>query len=247
MKLSRSFFVLPLASLALLAGCVASSEPETSVDTAEQAVVDESGALEIPTNDALKLERAEGSETLTLAPSATWKQIAPGVFENGAEEGGSRILMGAEGHQWALDRANEDLSKLRAQPDAEKESVTQLEAQIAELKNTVQNLAAPPVPTPSALSCNLSFYTGPSSPISGSYGAAALAQVSCSGGCQTFTISAQACTNFGCSPVYSSSRFVCSTPWTYGVTMSGSYGAFCSSSATVSPPGLTSSWSGSCG
>ncbi len=119
--------------------------------------------------------------------------------------------------------------------------------QLAGLKDTAKNIVATPVGTPQAVSCNIGFYTGPSSSITGYAGASALAQVSCSIGCQTFSIATQACTNFGCTPVYSSSRFVCATPWTYGVSRSGSYGASCSSAASVSPPGITSSWSGFCG
>jgi hypothetical protein len=253
----RSIFAVPFVSVALvagsalMAGCVASSEPDSAIDSAEEALVDESGALSIAVQSEVRLERANDGESLSLVPNAAWKQIAPGVFESDAQQGASRIVLGAEGHDWAIAQAEKELSGLRARASnaeedlAASDAMQQLEEQLAKLKETAQNIAAGPAPQ--ALSCNIGFYTGPSSPYTGSYGAAALAEVSCSGGCQTFTISAQACTNFGCSPVYSSSRFVCSTPWSYGVAKGGSYGASCSSAASVSPPGITSSWNGFCG
>lgn len=164
------------------------------------------------------------------------------------------MIIGAEGHKWAIEQAEKELADLHDRSallgdndPAILDAIDKLQEQLEKLDETVQNIAAPPVGTPQALSCNIGFYTGPSSPISGYYGASALAQVSCSGGCQTFTLAAQACTNYGCSPVYSASRFVCSTPWTYGVSRSGSNGASCSSAASVSPPGIMSSWNGFCG
>lgn len=255
MKNSRSIVVVPFVSvaLALMAGCVASQEPDSTIDTAKEVLVDENGAMPILAQSEIQLERTAEGETLALAPNAAWKELAPGVFENDAEEGANRIVIGAEGHKWAIEQAETELSNLREQSELQTdddqatiEAMKQIEVQIANLQKTAQNIAATPG-TPQAISCNIGFYTGPSSPIAGYYGAAALAQVSCTGGCQTFTVSTQACTNFGCTPVYASSRFVCSTPWTYGVSKSGSYGASCSSAASVSPPGIMSSWNGFCG
>jgi hypothetical protein len=255
MNQSRSIFFVSFFSFAVasMAGCMGSSEPEPTVNSTEEAIVDESGTLSIPVQNELQLERATNGEAFTIVPNAAFKEVAPGVFEGAAEEGASRILVGAEGHKWAIEQAEKDLTDLRArnvmgadEDSATLEAMKQLEAQIANLEKTMQNIAAP-VGTPQAVSCNIGFYTGPSSSIAGFYGATGLAQVSCSGGCQTFTIQAQACTNLGCSPVYASSRSVCSTPWAYGVSRSGTYGASCSAAASVSPPGIMSSWNGFCG
>ncbi|MDI3287810.1 hypothetical protein [Polyangium sp. 15x6] len=242
----RFFSVALVAGSFVMAGCVASSEPEEAIDSATEALIDESGARSIPGQNEMQLERT--GDSLALVPNAAWKELAPGVWENGEQEGAGRIIAGAEGHKWAIEQAEKELSELQAQAEedpAANDAIERLQAQLANLQETAKNIAAAPASL--TVSCNIGFYTGPSSPVSGSYGAAALAQVSCTGGCEMFTISAQACTNFGCSPVYSSSRFVCSTPWTYGVTQSGTYGASCSSAASVSPPGIMSSWSGFCG
>lgn len=252
MKNSRSIFAVPFVfvAVALMAGCMGSPEPESNIGSAEEAIVDESGVMPVDMQSEIQVTRQADDETLALVPNAAWKEIAPGVFEGGAEEGSSRIVVGAEGHKWAIEQAEKEISNLRERIGLHADqdpAVIEAMKQLAGLKDTAQNIVAPPVGTPQAVSCNIGFYTGPSSPISGYYGASALAQVSCSLGCQAFTISTQACTNFGCTPVYSSSRFVCSTPWTYGVSRSGSYGASCSSSASVSPPGITSSWYGVCG
>ncbi|MDI1442452.1 hypothetical protein [Polyangium sp. 6x1] len=247
----RFFSAALIASSAVMAGCMDAS---LGPDNVQEALVDESGALSIPTESEMRLERTGEGEALSLVPNAAWKELAPGVWENGAQDGGSRIVAGAEGHKWAIEQAEKEISELQARSASQAEedpavndAIEQLQAQLANLQEAAQNIAAAPVGTNLTVSCDIAFYTGPSSPYAGYYGAAALAQVACTGGCQTFTISAQACTNFGCSPTYSSSRVVCSTPWTYGVTKSGTYGASCSSAASVSPPGIMSSWSGFCG
>ncbi|MDI1479270.1 hypothetical protein [Polyangium sp. y55x31] len=256
MSNANSIFAVRFLSVALvagsvvMAGCMASSEPDEAIDSATEALVDESGALSLPERNEMQLERA--GDSLALVPNAAWKELAPGVWESGEREGENRIIAGAEGHAWAIERAEKELSDLQARraSQAEEEpavndAIERLQEQLANLQETAKNIAAAPASL--TVSCDIGFYTGPSSSVSGYYGAAALAQVSCTGGCETFTVSAQACTNFGCSPVYSSSRVVCSTPWTYGVTKSGTYGASCSSAASVSPPGIMSSWSGFCG
>lgn len=98
-----------------------------------------------------------------------------------------------------------------------------------------------------SLSCSITFANGPSSPFVGFSGAAGAAQVVCSGGCQQFTIAAQACTDYGCSPVYSASNWVCTTPWLFGVARSGTPGVGCYGAATVTPPGATGSSVFPCG
>lgn len=250
MKNSRSIFAVPFVFVAVMAGCMGSPESESDIANVEEAIVDESGAMPVAMQSEIQVARQADDEAFALVPNAAWKEIAPGVFEGNAEEGSSRIVVGAEGHKWAIEQAEKEISNLREQSGLQADedpAVIAATKQLAGLKNTAQNIAAPPVGAPQAVSCNIGFYNGPSSSVTGYAGASALAQVSCSGGCQTFSIATQACTNFGCTGVYSASRYVCATPWTYGVSRSGSYGASCSSAASVSPPGITSSWNGFCG
>lgn len=246
--------VLGFSGLALGAvGCAPVDEVEPATIEVEEALVDETTTVSIPAQGEVRFERAGDSDALSLVPNAAWREVAPGVFENEAEEGGSRILMGAEGHQWAIDQAEKELADLDARRASNGQdepgildAIEKVTEQLANLRETAQNIKAPGG-TPQAISCNIGFYNGPSSSISGFYGASALVQFSCSGGCQTFSASTQACTNFGCTPVYSSSRTVCSTPWTFGVSKSGSYGANCSSFSQTSPPVINRSWYGFCG
>jgi hypothetical protein len=102
-------------------------------------------------------------------------------------------------------------------------------------------------PTDSATSCNVSLYTGASSAVTSPpiLGAAALAQVSCTGGCSTFTITSQACCAGVCTPVATQSRLVCQAAWTAGSIRQGAY---TSGSAVVSasPPGVSQSSAFTC-
>jgi hypothetical protein len=257
-----SLFAAPFVSITMIAcgamatGCIGSEEPESSTDAAEEALINESGPLSIPAQGSMLLQRTNEGESLSAAPGGSLKETAPGVWENENEDGASRIVVGVEGHTWAIEQAKKDLAELyersSAQQDADPDAavmkaIQQNEAHLKNLEETATAMASATANTPSAVSCNISFYTGPSSPITGSYGAAGLTQVSCSGGCQTFTISAQACTNYGCSPVGTSSSLVCASPWTFGMAKGGTYGAACSAASSISPPGITSSWSGTCG
>lgn len=253
-----SIFAAPFISATVIAcgamatGCMTSSEPDPSIDSAEESIINESGPLSIPTQGGMLLQRTGKGEALSVAPGAGLKETAPGVWEG---DGASRVVVGVEGHRWAIEEAKKNLADLYersavqedGEPDAAvMKAIQQSEAGLKNLEDTAIAIASANADVPSAVSCNVGFYTGPSSAITGSYGAAALTQVSCSGGCQTFTISAQACTDYGCGPVGSSSNYVCASQWTFGMAKNGTPGASCSATTTISP-GVTSSWSGSCG
>jgi hypothetical protein len=253
---ARFFSATVLACSAIATGCMASSEPEPSTDSAEEAIINESGPLSGPMQGNMLIERKGEGEALSVAPGSTMKETAPGVWENETEDGASRIVVGVEGHRWAIEQAKKDLADLyeqsSAQADRENdgavmEAIKHKEAHLKGLEDTAIAIASATGNAPSAVSCNISFYTGPSSPFTGASGAAGLTQVSCSGGCQTFTISAQACTNYGCSPVGTSSNYVCANPWTFGMAKGGSPGASCYATTSISPPGVSQSWNGSCG
>jgi hypothetical protein len=245
-----------IALSALATGCMAAGEPDPATGSAEEAIINETGELSIPAQGGMLLERTGEGDALSPARGAAMKEIAPGVWESESGDGASRIVAGAEGHQWAIEQAKRDLEGLYersgAQGDSEADpavmdAIKQNEAHLKTLEDAAIAMASATGNAPSAVSCDISFYTGPSSPITGAYGAAGLTQVACYGGCQSFTISAQACTNYGCGPVGTSSKFVCSTPWTFGMAKGGTYGASCSAATSISPPGLTASWSGPCG
>ncbi len=203
--LSHRLLVAVLGFSGLVAGapgCTSVDEAEPATIEVEEALVDEAGELSIPTESGVQFERKGDSDSLSLVPNAAWRELAPGVFENDAEEGGSRIIVGAEGHQWAIEQTEKELADLNARSASTEqdepgilEAIEKLNKQLVNLRETAQNIAAPGG-TPQAISCNIGFYNGPSSSISGFYGASALVQFSCSGGCQTFSASTQACTNF---------------------------------------------------
>lgn len=255
----RSIFAVPSISLSLIAcsamavGCMASpeSEPTPATDSVEGAIINESEAMSIPMQSNIRLEGS--GDALSLAPGAGWKELAPGVWESGEEGDARRIVVGAEGHRWAIEQTEKELAglyerdALQADGDpAALDVIKQKETQLKTLNDAAQAIVAPKVETPQALSCNIGFYTGPSSPLTGYFGAAAYTEVSCSGGCQVFTIQAQACTNYGCYSNFAS-NYVCSSLWGFGVAQSGTYGAYCSSTTSISPPGVSQSWSGPCG
>jgi hypothetical protein len=256
-----SIFAAPFISTTVIAlgalatGCMASGEPDLAAGGAEESIIDETGELSIPAQGGMHLERTAEGDALSPAGAAAMKEIAPGVWESEPGDGASRIVVGVEGHRWAIEQAKKDLEGLYERSSAQRDSeadadlmdaIKQNEAHLETLKDAAA-MASAPVNALAAASCDIGFYTGPSSPITGFYGAAGLTQVVCYGGCQTFTISAQACTNYGCGPVGSSSSFVCSSPWTFGMAKGGTYGASCAAATSISPPGLTASWSGSCG
>jgi len=99
--------------------------------------------------------------------------------------------------------------------------IAAMEAEIAEAG--LDRLGVPQPEGTLGLSCNVGLYAGPSGPVSGIPGAAALAQSSCTGGCASITVRSQACCNGACTPLsISTNNAVCSTPWTAGVIRQGS-------------------------
>ena len=128
MNNSSSMFASALALSALftlsgvMAGCIGSEEPDEATASAEEAIINESGAMSIPAQSEIRLASAGDGSPLALTLDAGWRQLAPGVWESEAGEGAGRIVVGAEGHTWAIERAEKDLSGLyelgAAQADA---------------------------------------------------------------------------------------------------------------------------------
>jgi len=249
--------LLPMLNLpedrVILSSELPTTDTTEAAVSAKQVIPNEAGSSSIAMQSVVHLERTTKGDALSIA-STGWRETAPGVWESSAQESGSRIVIGAQGHQFAIAQAEKDLSALhdraalRAGGDpAIASAIRQQEAQLKNLQDAAQALAQTPGPVTQAVSCNIGFLNGPSSPLTGFFGALAGSQISCTGGCQTFTVQALACTNFGCTPTVTGSNFVCATPWLFGVAQSGSFGASCAAQTTVTPPGITATSFFPCG
>lgn len=243
-NLRNPFSAMTLIVGGLLAtGCMDAPASEPTADGAEVVLIDERGAVSLPVQGEVRLARTSEGERFSIA-SPGWSETAPGIWKSAAQGGAGGIIVGAEGHRSAIEQAEKELAALydraaRQQDDAVTRAIEQKEAHLDNLKDAARAVGTTQDDTALAATCNIGFLNGPSSPYMGFIGAFGAAQVSCTGGCQWFTIEAEACTNFGCTGVYVASNYVCSTPWTYGVATSGSYGASCYGAARVTPPGIT--------
>ncbi|UQA62786.1 hypothetical protein [Polyangium aurulentum] len=224
-----SVLVLVVASV----GCA--TAPDSMSEGDEVIVVDEmDSALDVQGSVGMRIEREEGG-ALSLVGMPGWRAVAPGVWES-PDAGDTRMVVGEEGHRWLAEKLRGELDTLEARAAAST-SDELLEEQIVakqqELDAAQVAMSSAIAPTTNAVSCNLTLYTGPSSPFTGTAGAAALAEVSCSGGCMYVTITAQACCAGICTPKVAQSNSVCATPWTAGMIRSGyGYGA---ASVSLSP------------
>ncbi len=220
------------ACSALVIGCAA-SEGEL-----EPQLVDELGSSFQAQSTVRLVGGAQGEPQLV---GEGWTQASPGVWQKGEH----RLVMGLEGHRAALSLEEKNLAQLQL-VGAEASLVQASEQELARLRDTVASLKESG-PTTQA-TCNIAFYEGPSSPITGASGVAALAQMVCSDGTQSFTVQSQACVNGACTPiVVQSNAAVGATPWTAGVIVNATAGLPCSGVNVVTPPGVGSSWSGPCG
>ncbi|HEY0483721.1 MAG TPA: hypothetical protein VGD37_39655 [Kofleriaceae bacterium] len=245
MTRSNSFLHNSLVSMTLIAGgvaatgCVDPAEPATG--SVQHTIISNGGASPV---SPLGEVRVTG-DRVSLA-SAGWTQTDPGIWTSSSKTGTGSIVIGAEGHQRAIARAETDLAALRA-GGGSPEALQQQEAYLDNLKSAAEAIATQGV-VPFAVSCNIGFVIGPSSPIiPGFIGAFAGAQLVCTGGTQVFTVQAQACTNFGCGPVSTFTPTIGATPQLFGTATAGTAGAACFGIAAVTPPGVSASASGPCG
>jgi hypothetical protein len=243
-------FVASFTVLGASTGCAVSS-PAPDTDSAsgtsdETIVVNNESQAALP-DAGIRIERRAGDPAFSLVGGHDWRVVAPGVWELPSVDGAGaeRIVAGEEGHRWLLEQADAELDALYERLDREDET-PELAGKIAaaeEKRETAQRAMMAVTGGPSSLtvSCNIARYTGASSYVTSPpvFGAAALAQIVCSGGCQTFTVTSQACCSTGCSSAPAATRTVCSTPWTAGTIRLGS--GFGSASVTVSPPYITQS------
>jgi hypothetical protein len=237
-------FVSSLVFISASMGCSASSPaPESS---GEAILVNEESQAPLPGVE-MRLERGAGEAAFSLKEGADWKTVAPGVFELPAGDGKSQhIAVGEAGHRWLVEQAGAELDGLYAQRNAD-DGKPELEQQIAsaeEKLSTAHEALTQAIggPAPQAVSCNISLYAGPSSPVFGTAGAAAVAQIVCGGGCVTFTVSSQTCCSGACTPFSAITKTVCATPQLMGTLQSG-FGIG-SALVSVNPSGASLSNSG---
>ncbi|WP_437323222.1 hypothetical protein [Sorangium sp. So ce381] len=236
-----------LAILGASTGCALSpSVPESDTDSdasGETLVVDEESQSALPGAE-LTIERGAGESGFSLVKGAGWKSVAQGVWELPSEDGNAeRIVVGEEGHRWLLERADAELDELYAERELGEarddllQRIAAAEEQRAAIERSIH--ASATMSAAAAVSCNIARYTGASSLVTSPpiFGAAALAQIVCSGGCATFTVTSQACCSSGCSSAPAATRTVCATPWTAGTIRAGSGIGF--ASVNVTPPNIT--------
>ena len=229
MKTMNTMTMLSLLTLAgsLSAGCATSQAPETDEET--NVSVDDLHMS--PIEDAVQLRMGQLPDgTFGVTEGAGGRAVAPGVWEIETDDGlHHQIIQGEEGHRWLIEQTTAELDELRGKLDAGAGDQDELHAQIASaeetiasaqtaLKESAQTFVLP------AVTCNIGMYTGPSGPITNPplAGAAAIAQISCNGGCITFTVRSQACCNGWCTPLNYATSQVCSGLWTAGSIRQGS-------------------------
>jgi len=239
-----------ITSSALVVGCMDASEPESTSDSTEQLVINQSGGALVPVQGEVRF--AQTSEGNILSFGSTWTQTAPGIWENSAQAGSGSLIVGAEGHRTAIAQVEKDLSALHHQAALQAggelaiaNAIQQKEAHLNTLKSAAEAMAVKGGGTTQA-TCSAGPVIGPSSPFTGVSGAIAAWQISCTGGCVGISVSAQATSNLGSFQNIVSST-VCAVPMLLGVAVSGTPGFGCFGTATLSPFGVTASGSFTCG
>lgn len=240
------FAVALLIAAGLFAGCAATP---TTDDNSSDVVVDEPAAAPLAGASEVRVERRAGEESFELVNAPGFRALTDGVWEYGEGESAQRVVVGEAGHAWLAEQTTRQIEALRSQVDGSDHAGSALQ-QIDRLEQVREQAQAALVserarsksPVSSlTTSCNLSFYTGPSGAVTSPpvTGAAALAQIVCSGGCVAFTVTSQACCGGLCTPVAAQTNTVCSSPWLAGSIRSG----FGSGSAlmNINPPNSTQS------
>jgi hypothetical protein len=229
-----SFVSLTLIAGVALAGCTDAAEPtDTTVGQPDTTAL-ASGA---------QVQLAGSSASLT---GQGWTQTAPGVFTNTASPGANSVVMGAQGHASAIATTQAKIADLRANGGAA-DAISQQEGYLRQLQIAASHIAADAI-SPRA-TCSIAIGTAPSSAlVPGLVGIFAGAQLSCSVGTQVFTVVSQACTNLGCGPFNTQTTdAVGAAAELWGSIMSGTAGAACGGSVSVTPPGFSGPVTGTCG
>lgn len=241
-RLNACYVVSLLISAGLIAGCAATSAPDVGDDVVinELATAPLAGVVEV------RVERRAGESVFEMVDVPGWRAIQQGVWEYGEGESKQHVVVGEAGHQWLAEQTTDQIDALQAHVEGSDsaESLLQQIEQLEQVNDRVQTALAGErevAPPSFATSCNLSLYAGPSGAVTSPplIGAAALAQVVCSGGCSTFTVTSQACCSGVCTPVAAQTNTVCSSPWLAGSIRAGvGVGA---AAVNLNPPNITQS------
>ena len=229
MKTMKSIVLLSLLAIAgsMTAGCATSEAPESDEET--NVSVDELHMS--PIEEAVQLRMGQLADgTFGVIEEAGGRAVAPGVWEIETDDGlHHQVIQGVEGHRWLVEQTTAERDVLRGKLDTGAGDRDELLEQIASAEEVIANAqTAMKESTESfilpAVTCNVGMYTGPSGPVTSPpiAGAAAFAQISCSGGCVTFTVRSQACCNGWCTPLSYATSMVCSSLWTAGQIRQGS-------------------------
>jgi hypothetical protein len=242
-RFNACYAVSLLISAGLLAGCASAPAPEASEDNA--VVVNELATAPLAGDSELRVERRAGESAFEMVNAPGWRTIQPGVWEHGEGESKRQVIVGEAGHQWLAEQTTQQIDALQAKikggdpAESLSQQIEQLEQVNARAQTALAGEREIKAPTPSAASCDLSLYTGPSGPVFAVSGAAALAQAVCSGGCVAFTVTSQACCAGVCAPLTTQTNTVCSSPLLMGSLLQGS--GFGSASVTITPPSISQS------
>lgn len=242
-KLGSLSLLTSALGCAMIAGCATSTDGGV-VDDEASIAIDTTSMPVLAGVPSLKFERAPGATDFTVVSPEGWKQVEPGIWEHEVAGVKQQVAVGEQGNRSLIEHAKKDLEALYEMRDGGDLSVQAKIAQHEEilggLQTTSKAAAAQPVSS-ATVSCSYGMYTGPSSAVTSPpvYGAAALGQVVCSGGCGIFTVTTQACCSGSCTPTNAFTSNVCATPWTAGTLRAGA--GFGSASANVSPPYVTQS------
>jgi hypothetical protein len=221
------------ACSAMFLGCAASESQEGP------QLIDEVGTS-FAAQSTVRLERSGQGDQLSII-GGNWTQSAPGVWQSGD----SRMVVGAEGHRTAIALEEKRLSDLQ-KSGAGAATLLASENELARLRSAAASIKEPDPST--QVTCNIGFIQGPSSPFTGATGVIAAAQIVCVDGVVAFTVQSQACVNGGCTPVVSQSNpGVGPAGWTAGIVVNAPGGLPCTAANVVTPPGVGSGWSGTCG
>lgn len=238
MKTVHTIVMLSLITFAgaLASGCDAEPTPqadEASLASSTRSSVAVDSLDMAPIVNAVQAGQIRDG-VFTATGTDHGREIAPGVSELETGDGVQQIVVGEAGHQWLLEQSTARLEQLHAElaesddPDALLSQIAATEEEVAATHAVLKHMRDLVQPSDGVHgpSCNVGFYAGPSSPVYGSPGAAALAQSVCYGGCAGITVRSQACCNGACTPLSHITNYsVCSAPWTAGsIRLGGGYG-----------------------
>ena len=216
--------VAVLSSAALGAGCSA------EMSEIDQAIAGEQAMAVIDTTATFSA--TEGLRFADDAAARGWTAVAPGVWRSAS--GAKQLIIGAEGHRWAVEQTEAELARLY-EKGGDMAAIEHEEALLRMQQNALETAA-----NGTQANCDIALYTGPASTLFGVIGGAALAQLSCTNGTLPFTVESQVCTDStGCGPVHAYTAEPDSTPRLWGSVRSGL--GFCESAVLVTPPGVVQS------